>query len=150
MVDKKINSSKSLPVLPAGRLSPVRQRGILSEVVKAHDADEVMACKGAPTSASTLRIARGNTTPIECRSKFKIPVDIEKVPLTRFPPAPKVIDVYDHDPGDRPRKLTVERRLREYAAKDIGALLEGFGVPTAAKLFSSYTSTIRITIFGHR
>ena len=39
-----------------------------------------------------------------------------------------MIEVYAHRPGDRPRKVTVERRRKWFEALDAGTLeLEGFG-----------------------
>ncbi|CAK9050375.1 Omega-amidase NIT2 (Nitrilase homolog 2) [Durusdinium trenchii] len=40
------------------------------------------------------------------------------------PVEPKVIEVYAHKPGDRPRKVTVERRRKWFEALDVENLLE--------------------------
>ena len=40
---------------------------------------------------------------------------------------PKVIEVYAHRPGDRPRKVTVERRRKWFEALDVVQLLEERG-----------------------
>jgi len=150
LVAKKnaLSKSGSLPSLNAtggsrgsGAASPgliqnapsFKQRGIMSEVVRAHQDDEVDACRLGPiddTLAKKLRksaSAGGFALSKKMREKSDsarpiTPVDSFKVVL------PKVVEVYRHGPGDRPRKVTVERRKKWYESLNIEELLLERGI----------------------
>ena len=42
--------------------------------------------------------------------------------------APKVVEVYNHLPGDRPRKVTVERKRKWFESLDVEELLLERGI----------------------
>lgn len=102
----------------------------MSEVVKVHRRQEVNSCRLGPaelgTCCSTLRASasatsfslsqrlRARAQEAEPRTPRRAVQDVE----------PKVVEVYAHKPGDRPRKVTVERRRKWFEALDVVALLE--------------------------
>jgi dynein heavy chain len=105
------------------------QRGILSEVVRRHDGGEITACQLGPLNAKGSKHemrkspSGGNFSLSEAlRSKCSLSKPVEGRPSTTMV-KPKVIEVYNHKPGDAPRKVTVERRRKWYNSLDIEELL---------------------------
>ncbi|CAJ1361710.1 unnamed protein product [Effrenium voratum] len=110
--------------------SGFRQRGILSEVVKPHRRQEVDSCRLGPvdlgTCSGTLRKSASATSfSLSDRLRAKAQEAEPKTPRKTIQDVePKVIEVYAHKAGGRPRKVTVERRRKWFEALDVVALLE--------------------------
>lgn len=124
-----VSVSSAKPVAPAA--SGFKQRGILSEVVRMHSPEEIRACNMGPVQqqkhheSATLRKpvgAQGFKLSQHMRAKAEQALPREPKPQVAEVP-PKVVEVYNHRPGDRPRKVTVERRQKWYASLDIEELL---------------------------
>jgi hypothetical protein len=108
-----------------------KQRGILSEVVRAHVAEEVNACQLGPV-APPNSVAWPSPRESASAGGFQISRKMRDMvgaalPTTQKPVTtevgPKVVEVYAHAPGDRPRKVTVERQKRLFETLDIEDLL---------------------------
>jgi hypothetical protein len=118
-----------------------KQRGILSEVVRTHAAEEVNACQLGPASGPSTGPSSNIAWPSPRESAsvggFKISRKMRDMvgsalPRTQKPTTtevgPKVVEVYAHAPGDRPRKVTVERQKRLFETLDIEDLLADRGI----------------------
>eukprot|EP00928_Gymnodinium_smaydae_P009061 TRINITY_DN13347_c0_g3_i1.p1 TRINITY_DN13347_c0_g3~~TRINITY_DN13347_c0_g3_i1.p1 ORF type:complete len:4331 (+),score=1052.12 TRINITY_DN13347_c0_g3_i1:55-13047(+) len=142
------SSSRAPPPEPSSARSlGGKQRGILSEVVRAHQQEEISACKLGPAAAGL--VGRGGDGPasvggaaaaskaggFQLSRRMREAADAA-LPATQRPDvadvAPKVVEVYDHRPGDRPRKVTVERRQKAYEKFDVESLLLERGISFAS------------------
>jgi dynein heavy chain len=126
-------ASTSLAAEPAG----VKQRGILSEVVRVHQPEEISACKLGPMHSHPAADGQhnlhkqGRPTGFQLSSRMRGKAQ-EALPVARLPTTaevePKVVEVYSHRPGDRPRKVTVERKQKWFESLDIEQLLVERGI----------------------
>lgn len=113
-----------------------KQRGIMSEVVRAHQPSEINACKLGPPAPPPkdhghVRPRPAGAVGFALSKKMRQKAD-SALPTLSNPStvavAPKVIEVYDHKPGDPPRKVTVERKCRDFEQLDIEELLDQRGI----------------------
>eukprot|EP00930_Biecheleria_cincta_P014239 TRINITY_DN1233_c0_g1_i1.p1 TRINITY_DN1233_c0_g1~~TRINITY_DN1233_c0_g1_i1.p1 ORF type:complete len:4262 (-),score=887.85 TRINITY_DN1233_c0_g1_i1:333-13118(-) len=126
---RSLGASGSLPNL-AGTSTSFRQRGIMSEVVKAHRSKEVDNCKQGPEAIGARSGNLGKSA--SATGGFSLSNKLRSKALEAEPKEPKkliekvepkVIDVYQHLPGDCPRKVTVERRRKWFESLDVERLL---------------------------
>lgn len=112
-----------------------KQRGVVSEVVRAHQPSEVDACKLGPTAPppGTFRPrprplgAAGFALSQKMRKKVDNAVPVQSK-LSTVAVVPKVIEVYNHKPGNAPRPVIVERKVRDYEQQNIEELLDARGI----------------------
>jgi len=147
---KALSKSGSLPSLGNGR-SPTgstaathaqnvqlpKQRGIMSEVVRAHGKEEIECCQLGPNADIEMSTCANSLRKSASAAKFSLSRSMRDKVGAALPVAkdssttevlPKVIDVYEHRPGDKPRKVVVERRKRKFEKLDIEQLLVERGI----------------------
>jgi dynein heavy chain len=142
---RSMNQSGSLPSLTASSggfardasapqlAQRFKQRAVMSEVVKAHEDEEVVSCKLGPESATQEKVLgeTSNAAAFKLSNRMRGKVN-ESRPFARMAAAkdiqPKVVEVYDHLPGVRPRKVTVERRKKWFESLDLEQLLLERGI----------------------
>jgi hypothetical protein len=131
-----MQNSGSLPALGTGNAAEssagFKQRGILSEVVKPHRATEVQACRLGPEVSKSGAVRKSASATSFKMSKKLRDAAAEALPvqkqITIREVQPKVVEVYDHLAGARPRKVTVERRKKRFDNMDIDSLLAERGI----------------------
>ncbi|CAE8653368.1 unnamed protein product, partial [Polarella glacialis] len=102
--------------------------------VKPHRRHEVDNCKLGPESAGTSGSRLGKSasaTGFHMSSKLRDSANEAKPKTPKKSTehaAPKVIEVYSHLPGTRPRKVTVERRKKWFESLDVASLLLERGI----------------------